>query len=132
MPAPLHDVGVRRAFVLVVWRHGPDCREQLPRPLPCVGVRRDLRRRAEPLEDLLERRALLLLREARIDLRDGLLESVHPEDELFALGQELRMLLARHEETRGPMRPGIHKTSQMFMVRHGSWSRWPRSSGSPR
>src|SRR5439155_26856111 len=69
------------------------------------------------LEDLLERRALLLLREARIDLRDGLLESVHPEDELFALGQELRMLFARHEETRGPMRPAIHKTSQMFMVR---------------
>src|SRR5436309_15383116 len=71
--------------------------EQLPSPFSRVRVRRDLRRRAEPLEDLLERRALLLLREARIDLRDGLLESVHPEDELFALGQELRMLFARHE-----------------------------------
>src|SRR5207247_11058549 len=58
-----------------------------------------------------------ILRASGFELLEGLLESVHPEDELFALGQELRMLFARHEGTRGPMRPAIHKTSQMFMVR---------------
>src|SRR5438093_4727746 len=117
MPAQLQNVRVRRAFVLVVLRHGPDCREQFSCPFPRVRVRRDFGLRAEPLEDLLERRALLVLREARIDLRDGLLESVHPEDELFALGQELRVLFARHGETRLPMQVAFHKTSQMFMGR---------------
>ncbi len=38
-----------------------------------------------------------------------------PEDELLALGQELRMLLARHGKTRPPIQPGLDKTSQTFM-----------------
>src|SRR2546428_342131 len=108
----LHDVRVGRALVLVVLGHRPDCGEQLPCPLPGVRVRRDVRRRAEPLEGLLERRSLLFLGQACIDLRDRLLEPVHPEGELLALGQELRMLLARPGKTRPPMPPALPKTSR--------------------
>src|SRR3989449_3040022 len=78
-PLRSHNVCVRVALVLVVLDHGPDRREPLPRPLPRVRVRRDFRRRTEPLEDLLKRRPLLLLREAIVELSDRLLEAVPPE-----------------------------------------------------
>src|SRR2546426_7175679 len=104
-PLRSHNVCVRGALVVVVLDKGPDRREQLPRPLPRVRVRRDVRRRTEPLEDLLERRPLLLLREAIVELSDRLLEAVHPEHELPALGQKLRVLLSRHERPGQPRRP---------------------------
>src|SRR2546428_4966929 len=104
-PLRSHNVCVRGALVLVVLDHGPDRREQLPRPLPRVRVRRDFRRRTKPLEDLLERRPLLLLCEAIVELSDRLLEAVHPEDEILSLGQKLRMLPSPHERPGHPLRP---------------------------
>src|SRR2546422_9143325 len=93
-PLRSHNVCVRGALVLVVLDHGPDCREQLPRPLPRVRVRRDFRRRTKPLEDLLERRPLLLLCEAIVELSERLLEAVLPAPELPALGQTPCRLLS--------------------------------------
>src|SRR2546428_9354133 len=94
-PLRSHNVCVRGALVLVVLDHGPDRREQLPRPLPRVRVRRDFRRRTEPLEDLLERRPLLLLREAIVELSDRLLEAGHPQHALPSLCPETPVLLSR-------------------------------------
>src|SRR2546425_5964018 len=130
-PLRSHNVCVRVALVLVVLDHGPDCREQLPRPLSRVRVRRDFRRRTKPLEDLLERRPLLFLCEAIVELSDRLLEAVHPEHELLALGQKLRVLLARHGETRPSMRAAGLKGSEASCGRRGSLDRWSRSCGSP-
>src|SRR2546428_12249514 len=87
-PLRSHNVCVRGALVLVVLDHGPDRREQLPRPLPRVRVRRDVRRRTEPLEDLLERRPLLLLRAAIVELSDRLFEAVYSLAEILALGRK--------------------------------------------
>src|SRR2546428_1964160 len=93
-PLRSHNVCVRGALVLVVLDHGPDRREEFPRPLPRVRVRRDVRRRTEPLEDLLERRPLLLLCEAIVELSDRLLEAVHPPHQLLAPGHEILLLLS--------------------------------------
>src|SRR5256712_13292686 len=79
-PTRSDNVGVRGALVLVVLDHGPDRREAFPRPLPRVRVRRDVRRRTEPLEDLLGRPPLLLLREAIVELSHRLLEAGSPQD----------------------------------------------------
>src|SRR5207249_1438273 len=100
-----------------------DRSQKFPRPFPHVRVRRDFRRGPEPIEDFLARRPLLVLREDLVDLADPLLEAVHPEDELFALGQELRVFLARHGETRPPRPFGSFKTSQPSKEAAGS-SRW--------
>src|SRR3989442_15691831 len=67
-PLRSHNVCVRGALVLVVLDHGPDRREEFPRPLPRVRVRRDFRRPTEPPEDPFERRPLLLLPEAIVEL----------------------------------------------------------------
>src|SRR3989442_12480485 len=103
-PLRSHNVCVCGALVLVVLDHGPDCREQLPRPLSRVRVRRDFRRRTKPLEDLLERRPLLFLWEAIAELSDRLVEAVPPQHELLALGQKLCVVLARPVETPASMR----------------------------
>src|SRR3990170_7929028 len=91
-----HDVGVGRALVLVVHRGDADEGEELARPFPRERVGRNLVRRLEPVEDLLHRGALLLLREALVELPNRGLQAAHVEDELPALGHELRLLLARH------------------------------------
>src|SRR3989442_6535119 len=129
--APLrsHNVCVGGALVLVVLDHGPDCREQLPRPLSRVRVRGAFRRRPKPLEDLLERRPLLFLCEAIVELSDRLLEAVHPEHELLALGQKLGVLLSCHGETRPSMRAAGLKGSEASCGRRDSLDRWSRSCG---
>src|SRR2546422_10380606 len=116
-PLRSHNVCVRGALVLVVLDHGPDRREHLPRPLPRVRVRRDVRRRTEPLEDLLERRPLLLLREAIVELSRRLLPAVQPEHELLALGQKLRALPPPHDIPRPPWMPPGFKSAAPYVVR---------------
>src|SRR5437870_10914911 len=130
-PLRSHNVCVCGALVLVVLDHGPDRREEFPRPLSRVRVRGDFRRRTKPLEDLLERRPLLFLCEAIVELSDRLLEAVHPEHELLALGQKLRVLLSCHGETRPSMRAAGLKGSEASCGRRGSLDRWSRSCGSP-
>src|SRR2546430_11359284 len=112
-PLRSHNVCVRGALVLVVLDHGPNRREEFPRPLPRVRVRRDVRRRTEPLEDLLERRPLLLLREAIVELSDRLLEAGHPQHGLLGLGPKLRVLLPRPERPRHPLRPPRLKVPEL-------------------
>src|SRR3989442_7797666 len=93
-PTRSDNVGVRGALVLVVLDHGPDCREEFPRPLPRVRVRRDVPRRTEPLEDLLKRRPLLLLGEAIIELSDRFLEAGSSPHPLPSLGPQPCALLS--------------------------------------
>src|SRR3989442_11841967 len=104
-PLSSHNLCARGALVVDVLGRGPDRREQLPRPLPRVRVRRDFRRRTQPLEDLLQRRPLLLLFEAIVELPDRLLEAVHPGHELPAPGPKLFLVLSRHDRTRPPRKP---------------------------
>src|SRR5207247_10810591 len=61
----LRDVRVRRSLVLVVLRRRADRREKFAGPFSRVRVRRNLRRRAEPFENLLEHGTLLRLQIGR-------------------------------------------------------------------
>src|SRR5207253_7604115 len=86
---------------------------------------RNLSHRPKQFKTPLKHGTLLRFRQPLVELADPLFQPVHPEDELLALGQELRLFFARHGETRLSMRSILDKLSQPSKEGEGSANGMP-------